>query len=489
MGFLVGMTAAVVGNCVIGIGQCLQKYALNRLATTYELPSSLVRSSKPHAYSSPDFHHTSSDSVTATTPYSTYVSLHDQSAGQVPSESLAMAPARSRPAAFSRMHAPAESPDPDATLVALSEDDQPPSQVSNAASTKPAKSRLQQPRDLFNPNLTPTPTLEYWQQYTVPRYRDRLWVLGVALNYCGELFGNSLALSYLSAAVVTPLGIISVLVNLLAAQRVLGEQLTRSQKMGCAWILIGVLLILAVAPKDAGFRPAPVTTRHPMGPAQQFLTFLAEVHPITLLVGLYMVQAVLMGVAICSHSSLVLDVLIASLFGSVNVMASKVITTYLRLLAASPVSGSASARPDPSAFLSAVPGVTILADFASNLYYTELAPGVPLFAWSTCCMGLVLGASIVGQEVFKQRALSRYPLLQVQPLFFAIFNVAAVLLGLVLFREVHGAWALARFGAFFGLGMFVILQGSRYLQDDAVLRPVKAPHSRALKKMVLFKQK
>ncbi|KAJ1962978.1 hypothetical protein H4R35_007299 [Dimargaris xerosporica] len=489
MGFLVGMAAAVVGNCVIGIGQCLQKYALNRLATTYDLPSSLVCSSKPQRRLSPDLHRPRSDSVSATTPYSTHVSLHDQGAGQAQSGSWAMAPARSRPAALSRAHAPTESPDPDTTLVALSEDDQPPSLHSSTAPALSTKPRLQQPRDLFNPNLTPTPTLEYWQQYTVPRYRDRLWVLGVALNYCGELFGNSLALSYLSAAVVTPLGIISVLVNLLAAQRVLGEQLTRSQKLGCAWILVGVLLILAVAPKDAGFQSGPVTPRYPMGPAQQFLTFLAEVHPIALLVGLYLMQAVLMAVAICSHSSLVLDVLIASLFGSVNVMASKVITTYLRLLAAGPVGASATVRANPSVYLSAVPGVAMLADFTSSLYYTELAPGVPLFAWSTCGMGLVLGASIVGQEVFKQRALSRYPLLQVQPLFFAIFNVAAVLLGLVLFREVHGAWALARFGVFFGLGIFVILQGSCYLQDDAVLRPTKTTHSRALNKMALFKQK
>ena len=43
------------------------------------------------------------------------------------------------------------------------------------------------------------------------RIKDPLWIFGIALTYFGEIFGNWFALSYISPAIVTPLGIFSVI--------------------------------------------------------------------------------------------------------------------------------------------------------------------------------------------------------------------------------------------------------------------------------------
>ncbi|KAJ1726249.1 hypothetical protein LPJ61_005321, partial [Coemansia biformis] len=76
------------------------------------------------------------------------------------------------------------------------------------------------------------------------RYTSKAWVAGLAMNYMGELFGNSVALSYLSASVVAPLGIVAVIVNLVLAERFLGERITSNQRFGFSVITAGVGLIL-----------------------------------------------------------------------------------------------------------------------------------------------------------------------------------------------------------------------------------------------------
>ncbi|KAJ1969203.1 hypothetical protein IWQ62_000768 [Dispira parvispora] len=451
MDFLLGIGAAVIGNCVIGAGQCLQKYALNRLQTTYALPSSLTRSqTKPPSRS------TGSSATNA----------HGWGQSGI---------ARNGPMARNSSHSGENTVDMGS--------------VAKTSRTSP----LPVHRDLLSLDLDtsviPASTHELWQQYTVPRYQDRLWLLGVGLNYCGEIFGNSLALSYLSAAVVTPLGIIAVLVNLFTAQRVLGERISRVQKRGCGWIVLGVCCILFVAPKDATFIPQTGLRADP--PAQQFLKFLSAAHPFTLLTILILIQLGLTATASRARHPLVLYVLIASLFGSINIMASKTITTYLRLLTTSLVDNGPASPFPVEGFPEVVTSVddTSILTSALSIFSYELSPGLPLFAWSTLGVLVTLAISVVGQEYYKQQALSRYPLLQVQPLFFAIFNVAAVLMGLVLFREIHGVWALMWFIMGFSTGIWLIIKGSQLLQEDTPDQPSILSHPATLRKMTLFKQK
>jgi drug/metabolite transporter (DMT)-like permease len=147
MTFFLGVAAAMAGNCVIGVGQCLQKMALNRMH-----PQS-------HAHKS-------------------------------------------------------------TTL---------PTTNQRAKTLRSAK------KD------TPEPS----------RVRDPLWIGGIVLSYLGDIFGNWIGMAFAPAAAITPLGIVSVFVGALLAQRWLKETITPVQKRGYAWIFLGVALILYAAPKAA----------------------------------------------------------------------------------------------------------------------------------------------------------------------------------------------------------------------------------------------
>ncbi len=71
-----------------------------------------------------------------------------------------------------------------------------------------------------------------------PRYTDNAWLAGILLNYIGEICGNWLALSLASAAVVTPMGIMSVVVNAVLAQKFLGEVVGRDKRRGYYSIMV-----------------------------------------------------------------------------------------------------------------------------------------------------------------------------------------------------------------------------------------------------------
>jgi hypothetical protein len=80
------------------------------------------------------------------------------------------------------------------------------------------------------------------------RIQSRLWLLGVLMTYGGEC-GNWLALSMVSASLVTPLGIVAVLVSVLLANRLLDEPVSANQRQGYAMISVGVVGILLVSPR------------------------------------------------------------------------------------------------------------------------------------------------------------------------------------------------------------------------------------------------
>ncbi|KAJ3005371.1 hypothetical protein HKX48_000721, partial [Thoreauomyces humboldtii] len=105
--------------------------------------------------------------------------------------------------------------------------------------------------------LPPTRSSPYNRHATAPppavpllaRAKDKTWLSGIACVYLGEAFGNWVALSFVSAAVVTPLGIVAVLVNALCAERWLGEVVGRRQRRGYAVVALGVLVVLIASPK------------------------------------------------------------------------------------------------------------------------------------------------------------------------------------------------------------------------------------------------
>ncbi|KAJ2743235.1 hypothetical protein GGI20_003893 [Coemansia sp. BCRC 34301] len=274
-----------------------------------------------------------------------------------------------------------------------------------------------------------------------PRYTSPLWVLGLVLNYAGEIFGNSLALSYLSAAVVAPLGIVSVIVNLLLAERFLGERVTANQRFGFSVIMAGVGCILLVAPRRAA-----------ASTAAEFVEVVASSGILTLFGALFFVQALLiLLIRSGRRQSLLLYVVVASVFGSMNVMASKLLTMFLRLkLAAGGGGGGGSFLPNPA-------DIVFYGAKAAAASSSGVVSGAQVIA------GVVMGLSIAGQESFRQQALGRYPVMEFQPVFFATFNVIATLSGLALFRELSGWLDALVFFSVFAVGIGLIAYGSRYL--------------------------
>ncbi|KAJ2348528.1 hypothetical protein GGF43_004552, partial [Coemansia sp. RSA 2618] len=369
MSFFVGLTAAVLGNVVIGTGQCLQKYALNRLQRDWESQSvgqletgfTTGRSGMAAAYSNNNNNNTFASSIDMRARSGSSVQRH------------------SRPSDYTNNYRSQGSDGPPA------------------------------------------------------RYTSKTWVLGLLLNYAGEIFGNAVALSYLSAAVVAPIGIVSVLVNVLLAERLLGERVTSNQRFGFTVIVAGVGCILLVAPRSAG-----------AGDATQFVHMVQTSGIVGLFALLYVVLGALVFLIRGGRQSLFLYVLVASIFGTMNVMVSKIMTMYVRLKLA----------------FSALPNPADIVVYGAASAYSASTSTVTL---PQVLVAVVMGVSVVGQESFRQQALGKYPVMQFQPVFFATYNVVATLSGLLLFKELDGWLHALSFFSVFSVGIALILYGSRFL--------------------------
>ncbi|KAJ1662069.1 hypothetical protein IW140_005701 [Coemansia sp. RSA 1813] len=373
MSYLIGFSAALLGNVVIGGGQCMQKYALNKLEREWEAQRELGLEG--------------GDMFTGSSTSTGNAALRHTSALDMRSRSGSTS-ASARIGSRANTHAAQEGPR--------------------------------------------------------ARYTSKTWVLGLLLNYAGEIFGNSVALSYLSASVVAPLGIISVLVNLVLAERFIGERITRNQRYGFSVIMAGVGLILLVAPRKSA-----------AADVLQFVELVSMSGILGLFGTLYIVQAVLISMIRSGRQSLFLFVVVASLFGAMNVMVSKILTTFMRLKM------TFSAIPNPADIV-----------FYGAMQAQLARPLVLFLTGPQILAGVVMGISIVGQESFRQQALGRYSVMQFQPVFFATFNVVATLAGLFLFKELDGLAHAVLFFSVFSVGIALILYGSRFLQKA---RPVVLP--------------
>ncbi|KAJ1645706.1 hypothetical protein J3B02_000201 [Coemansia erecta] len=380
--YLFGLSAAILGNVVIGTGQCLQKYGLNRLQREWDNKRAMYLEGG------------ASSGILSGTPVHAGGYAYASTSASMFGAGSSSVDIRSR---------------------------------SGSVTAQPMLGRA---------GRAGQPLTGISESGPRARYTSKAWVAGLALNYLGEMFGNSLALSYLSASVVAPLGIISVIVNMFLAERFLNERITQNQRFGFMVIMAGVGLILLVAPRRSAAEDA-----------VQFVEAVSQSGVLGFFGLVYVIQAALISLIRAGHRSLFLYVLVASLFGSMNVMASKMLTMFVRLKMAF------AGIPNPAdiAFYGAIGA--------------EMArPAVWFLTVPQIIAALGMGLSIVGQESFRQQALGRYPVMQFQPVFFATFNVVATLASLLLFRELDG-WAHAvLFFAVFFTGIAVIVYGSRFLQ-------------------------
>ncbi|KAI8591736.1 magnesium transporter [Geranomyces variabilis] len=281
------------------------------------------------------------------------------------------------------------------------------------------------------------------------RVRDRSWVIGVLLTYLGEACGNWVALSFVSAAVVTPLGIVAVIVNAVLANRYCGERFGRSQVQGYVVVAAGVLIVLFAAPKDnPGASYAGTSTRDVLNDCCATRSFALGLG-LLVSVAASMV-AVLLAVTHGSNATLIrkskasagkhfmaLHVLACSVLGGITISCGKVLSIIARKQAEGVADSKAPAVPHSSAASAVFPLICILA---------------------------LLVVSIAATEYVRQQAYARYPVSRFQPLVYAGINGVAVLSSVILFRELPTAAAFLRFAALFAVGMTVIVTGLKIAQ-------------------------
>ncbi|THG94282.1 hypothetical protein EW145_g8171, partial [Phellinidium pouzarii] len=104
-------------------------------------------------------------------------------------------------------------------------------------------------------NLT---KLDHVRTSAIPRANRRkdwlrpLWLLGMLLYILSQLIGSTLALQYLRAEYVAPLGSSSLIFNFLFASMLVGTPVTSTDVYGTVVVVIGVVGIVAFGSINAG---------------------------------------------------------------------------------------------------------------------------------------------------------------------------------------------------------------------------------------------
>ncbi|KAK9889727.1 hypothetical protein WA026_007108 [Henosepilachna vigintioctopunctata] len=149
--------------------------------------------------------------------------------------------------------------------------------------------------------------------------RDWVWWAGLLSMGLGELL-NLIAYGFAPAALVTPLGALSVVISAVLASKFLQEYLTTLGKVGCVLCIIGSILIICNAPRDLDAEDILVTKNLEKTPVIIY-TFFSSLLCIFLMCCLspeYGNKFVLVYVIVCS------------VIGSFTVVASQVLSLSIR---------------------------------------------------------------------------------------------------------------------------------------------------------------
>jgi drug/metabolite transporter (DMT)-like permease len=211
------------------------------------------------------------------------------------------------------------------------------------------------------------------------RFTQPRWILGILLNYISE-FGNWYAVSIAPASLITPLGIVSVLVNIIFAKLYLKEQVTRDQQRGYTIILMGVFVILYGAPR----KQVSIGTT-----LEEILHFCFSSKMRNGMLFLCAILSVLIFMSRRLGNAFLLYryVLICSYFGSFSITCTKIVAALIHVV---------QTDSDPNS--------------AAQTYRVMLIiSGMSMF-------------STLLQETYKQKSLSMFPVSRFTPLLFSAFN-------------------------------------------------------------------
>ena len=154
----------------------------------------------------------------------------------------------------------------------------------------------------------------------LPYTRLPLWWLGLTLTVVGE-FGNFAAYGFAGASLIAPLGAVSVLANCFIAAIALGESLRCRDLTGCLLCVAGGCVVVLSTPERSN-------ELDPSG----FLQALQAPVFVLYIMGLLVVVMWMLGYRDqYGHKHVAYFVLLCSLLGSVTVLSSKGVSTFLNL--------------------------------------------------------------------------------------------------------------------------------------------------------------
>ncbi|KAL1920203.1 uncharacterized protein VTP21DRAFT_1349 [Calcarisporiella thermophila] len=317
------------------------------------------------------------------------------------------------------------------------------------------------------------------------RFRDRLWWIGIACGYGGEIFGNWIALSLVPASVVTPLGIVGVIVNALLAQELLNEKISRRQRRGYALCLSGVALMLTVAThasRDDIISVADVVAYLQRWNVVWWAVFVLAVQVFLCYHIVRYRQWLLLGsssrikpIGAMNHGRIILlglYVLSTALFGAVVVVSAKFLALFVKCWAVGAFHSPLNITGAPLDIVKELKEEDLLSTVTnptqSQLFNATTTPLILIPPPSSTSIAsyivllvFTLLLSVLLMELCKQLALQGYKLTQFQPMFYAAHVSTVTLSGMVVFGECSGLISLAGYL----LALVVIVGGCRQLME------------------------
>eukprot|EP00003_Mantamonas_plastica_P029202 TRINITY_DN687_c1_g1_i2.p1 TRINITY_DN687_c1_g1~~TRINITY_DN687_c1_g1_i2.p1 ORF type:complete len:463 (+),score=138.78 TRINITY_DN687_c1_g1_i2:139-1389(+) len=235
----------------------------------------------------------------------------------------------------------------------------------------------------------------------VPYTKMKMWWIGIVLMMCGET-GNFTAFSFAPVHVIAPLGAVSVISNAVIASYFLNEKMRIRDVWGIAVAVVGTTIIVIASPD-----------KDPDITAATLLDYMSSAIFILYLIGImagigYLLHLSKQGMA---DKYVIVNIGICSLIGSITVMSSKGVSTFLRLT----IGGHSQLNQ-------------------------------PIFYF----LVLIAAATAVLQVRFLNKAMEKFGSTEVVPVFYVTFTMCSIAGGIVLYREFAKIGFIQLVGFFIG---------------------------------------
>ncbi|XP_074311377.1 putative magnesium transporter NIPA6 [Silene latifolia] len=218
---------------------------------------------------------------------------------------------------------------------------------------------------------------------------EPLWWVGMITMIVGEI-ANFVAYIYAPAALVTPLGALSIIVSAVLADCLLDEKLKKMGMLGCLLCIVGSTIIVLHAPGERELNSVDEIWGLAIQPA--FLLYTASVIAVAVVLVLYCAPRY-------GQTNILVYIGICSIVGSLTVMSVKAIGIAIKLTL----------------------------DGANQFKYFQ--------SW---IFGMVSVTCIIVQLNFLNMALDTFNTAVVSPIYYALFTSFTILASAIMFKDYYG---------------------------------------------------